>query len=108
MATVRYKVVEKDNTSIVEEIHKVIVHRFRLSDVDDPDIYAAEPIWNWQQSDPGKFVMEHAVDQPEWHRHLDAVTYGYQYIIVAELEKKKLSEFYLRWGNPNGNSTGKR
>jgi len=97
MGNVRFKVIEKDGQQIVQEIHKVVVHRFRLGDVEDPDLYAAQPIHEWETSDSGKFVMEHAVDTPEWHRNLDQVTYGYQYAIVAELEKKKLSEFYLRF-----------
>lgn len=96
--SVRFKVVEKDGHEIVEEIHKVVVHSFNLSDVDDPDIYAAGPIFDWERSEEGQFVMKHAVDQPEWHRRLDQMSMGYRYIIIAELEKKKLSEFYLRWG----------
>ena len=42
--------------------------------------------------------MEHAIDKPEWHRHTDPYQYGYQYVIVAELEKKKLTEYYLKFG----------
>lgn len=98
MGKVRWRVIEADGVQVVEEIHKLVVHQFRMSDVEDPDLYAAQPIHEWEKSDAGKFVMEHAIDTPEWHRHLDPVSYGYQYIIVAELEKKKLSEFYLRWG----------
>lgn len=96
--SVRFKVVEKDGYEIVEEIHKVVVHSFNLSDVDDPDIYAAGPIFDWERSEAGQFVMKHAIDKPEWHRHMDQMFMGYRYIIIAELEKKKLSEFYLRWG----------
>jgi len=98
MGTVRFQVIEKDGQEIVEEIHRVIVHRFSVGDVDDPEIYAAEPIWKWEQSDAGKFVMEHAKETPIFRRNLDYQTYGYSYAITAELEKKKLSEFYLRWG----------
>jgi hypothetical protein len=98
MAAVRFKVTENNGQEIVEEIHKVIVHRFNISDVDDPEIYAAEPIMRWEKSDAGKFVMEHAVEVPMWHQQVDYQTYGYQYVIIAELEAKKLSEFYLRWG----------
>jgi hypothetical protein len=94
MAALRYKV-END---IVKEIHKVVVHQFTMGDVEDPDLYAAEPMWKWQESEQGKFVMENAVDQPEWHRQLDHTSYGYKYAITAELEAKKLSEFYLKWG----------
>jgi hypothetical protein len=97
MDKVRYIEFDKDGYRCVEEIHKVVVHRFRMGDVEDPDLYAAQPIHEWEQSDAGKFVMENAVDTPEWHRQLDPMSYGHQYAIVAELEKKKLSEFYLRF-----------
>ena len=95
MAKVRYAV---DDQQSVREIHKVVVHTFRMGDVEDPDLYAAEPMWTWQESDAGKFVMKHAEDQPEWRRQPDVLTTGYKYAIVAELEKKKLAEFYLRFG----------
>ena len=97
MGRVRYRVVQKDGQEIVEEIHKVVVHRIRMSDVEDPDLMVAEPIWQWQQTDAGKFIMQNAIVQPEWHRQLDHQLYGWQYSIVAELEKKKLSEYYLRF-----------
>ena len=95
---VRFRVVKKNGQEVVEEIHKVVVHRFKLSDVEDPDLYAAEPLHKWETSEQGKFVMEHAIDKPEWHRQADPYTYSHQYAIVAELEMKKLSEFYLKWG----------
>jgi hypothetical protein len=98
--SVRFKVVVKDGKEIVEEIHKIVVHRFKVSDVEDPDIYAAEPIHEWEKSEQGQFIMKHAIDTPEWHRLTDHLLYGCKYTIVAELEAKKLSEFYLRWGHP--------
>jgi hypothetical protein len=97
MATVRYQVIEKNGQKIVEEIYKVVVHRFSVGDAEDPDLYAAEPMLEWERQPAGKFVMENAIKTPEWHRQLDHTTYGYQYIIVAELEKKKLSEYYLKF-----------
>ena len=100
---VRYKIIEKDGFETVQEIHKIVVHTFTVGDVDDPEIYAAEPIWQWQKSDAGKFIMENAIEPPSYHRHMDLSIYGYRYAITAELEKKKLSEFYLRWGK-NGNN----
>ena len=97
MGKVRCVVKTVGNQQIVEEIHEVVVHRFRMGDVEDPDLYAAQPLWEWQESEQGKFVMEHAVETPIWHRQADLQNYGHQYIIVAELEKKKLSEFYLKF-----------
>ncbi len=94
MDNVRY-IVEND---VVKEIHKIVVHKFDISDVDDPEIYAAGPIFDWERSEAGQFVMKYAVDTPEWRKHFDPMFMGYRFIIVAELETKKLSEFYLRWG----------
>ena len=103
MASVRFQVTEKDGQRIVQEIHKVTVHSFSVGDVEDPEIYAAAPIYQWQETDAGKFVMEHAVETPSFHSQLDYNSFGYKYIIVAELEAKKLSEFYLRWGKHGNN-----
>ena len=97
MGSIRFNVVQKNGQQIVEEIHKVVVHKFTMSDVEDPDLYAAQPIWEWQQSEAGQFVMKHAVDKPEWHKHMDPMFMGYRFLIVAEMEKKKLSEYYLRF-----------
>ena len=98
MAAVRFQVRNEGDQQIVDEIHKVVVHKFDLSDVEDPDLYAAEPLWKWEQSEAGQFVMNNAIDQPVWNRHMDPMFMGYRYVVTAELEKKKLAEFYLRWG----------
>ncbi len=84
----------------VYTFHKVVVHTFLLGDVDDPEIYAAEPIWKWQQTDAGKFVMENAAEQPVFHSQLDHLSYGYKFAITAILEEKKLTEYYLKFGKP--------
>lgn len=100
MGSVRCQVTVKDGVDVVEEIHKVVVHRFSIGDVEDPEIYAAQPIWDWQQTDAGKFVMEHAIGDPVWLKDIDNMNWGYRYAIVAELEKKKLAEFYLKFDKP--------
>jgi hypothetical protein len=82
----------------VVETHKIVVHTFQMGDVDDPDLYAAEPLYQWQQSDQGQWVMENSMDTPEWHRHTDYSSFGYKYAITAVFESKKLTEFYLRFG----------
>lgn len=82
----------------IDEIHKIVVHRFLVGDVEDPDLYAAQPLWKWEKSEQGQFVMNNAVEKPEWRRTLDYSSYSYRYAVTARLEKKKLSEFYLRWG----------
>jgi len=82
----------------VHEIHNVVVHKFNMSDVDDPELYAAEPLLAWQNSESGKWVMEHAMETPMWHRHMDYTSYGHVFAITAKLKAKDYSYYLLKWG----------
>jgi hypothetical protein len=75
----------------------IIVHTFRLGDVEDPEIYAAEPIWQWQQTPAGRWVMEHAVNQPWWTKRIDYQSYGYEFNIVARLSEADQIFFRLKY-----------
>jgi hypothetical protein len=83
----------------VHQIHKVIVHRFMMGDVEDPDLYAAEPLLDWQHSEMGKWVMEKSVETPVWHRQHDQFNYGYQFAVEAFLKGADYSFWVLKWGN---------
>ena len=75
---------------------KMLLHTFKLGDVEDPEVYAASPIYEWQQTEAGKWVMEHSID-PTFHIFTDAVTYGYVISITAHITPKRWTEFCLRW-----------
>lgn len=85
------KTILSDGT--VETVHKFVAHNFTVSDVDDPDIYAAEPLYNWEQSECGKWVMKNATEVPQWQRVIDHNTFGYKYAIIATLREKD----YVYW-----------
>lgn len=72
-----------------------IVHRFTMSDVEDVEIYIAQPLYEWQQTDHGKWVMQYAKD-PTYHIHADPITYGYQITVTAHITPKKWTEYILR------------
>ena len=74
-----------------------IVHKFSVSDAEDPDIYAAGPIFDWERSEAGSWVMENAYDKPSWHRHADISTYGYKYQIRADLTDEQITFFELKF-----------
>lgn len=76
----------------------VCVHEIRMGDVEDPDLFVADPIWKWQQTDAGKFVMEHAVDQLYFTRGIDHHSYGHLYRIVARLSEQNETFWRLKWG----------
>ncbi len=83
----------------VHEIHTVVVHRFKMSDSEDPDLYAAVPLMEWQKSEMGKWVMERAVDTPEWHRQADTMQYHLYYAVIAKLKDIDYTFWALKWGN---------
>jgi hypothetical protein len=82
----------------VEECKTVVVHSFTMGDVEDPDLYAAQPMIEWEKSDQGQWVMKNAADTPTWHRMADPITYGYKYQIRAKLMGPALTEWLLRYG----------
>ena len=77
----------------------VVVYHFPMGDVEDPDLYAAQPLYDWQQSEAGTWVMEHAVEPPFWVRQPDVSSYGYRYYIVARLKEQDQTYFKLKWSN---------
>ena len=77
----------------------VCVHEIKMGDVEDPDIYVAAPIWEWQQTDAGMFVMEHAVGKPYWTQHMSVASYSRVYRIMARLSEQNETFWKLKWGN---------
>jgi hypothetical protein len=76
----------------------VTVHKFRMGDVEDPDLYAAEPLWQWQNTEMGAWVMANAVQTPSWHRLIDPSSFGWTYTILAELSPKDYTYWWVKWG----------
>jgi len=77
----------------------VIVHTFTVGDVEDPEIYAASPILDWQNTDKGTWVMEHSIEPPIYMRAIDHNVYGYKYCIRANLKDEDALYYKLRWGS---------
>ena len=81
----------------VVKFSDVKVHEFTMGDVEDPDLYAAQPIMEWQESEAGQWVMENAVEKPFWHRHVDPYQFGYKYYIIARLSEQDQTYWALKW-----------
>ena len=63
----------------------VKVYTFTVCDCEDPDLYAAEPLYQWQESDAGKWIIAHSTEPPVWTRFVDHNNYGYRYAITAKM-----------------------
>ena len=79
------------------EISDVMVHSFSMGDVEDPDLYAAQPLHDWQESEAGKWIMENAIETPFWHRVVDPSGYGHKYYIIARLKEQDQTYWALKW-----------
>jgi 3'-phosphoadenosine 5'-phosphosulfate sulfotransferase (PAPS reductase)/FAD synthetase len=86
-------------SDIGEEVVTIteVVHTIRMGDVEDPDLMIAQPIWEWQQTDAGKWIMENSNPVPSWHHHTDVNTYGHIYQIRAYLTHKQLTYYKLKF-----------
>ena len=83
----------------VEQTKTVVVHSFSMGDVEDPDLYAATPLIEWEKSEQGQWVMANALETPSWHRIVDPSSYAYRYEIRAKLQGPALTEWLLRYGD---------
>lgn len=83
--------------SLPQPSRSIIVHEFAMGDVEDPDLYAAQPLWEFEKSEKGQWVMEHALESPIWQRQIDHMTFGYRYRVAARLTEQDITYFLLRW-----------
>lgn len=68
-----------------------------MGDVEDVDIYVAEPIYRWQQTEQGRWVMEHG-HSLTYHTQIDSMNWGYDVVIRGEInDPKRITEYFLRW-----------
>ena len=92
----KYKIgMDKDGNEVITTSY--LVHTIKMGDVEDPDLFVAEPIWKWQQTEAGKWIMENAIDRPSWYRHVDHTTYGHIYTIKAELTPEQITYYELKF-----------
>jgi len=72
-----------------------VVHKIQMGDVEDPDLFVASPIYDWQQTGAGKYVMENSNPTPMWTRTIR--DYGYTYLITAYFTPQQLTYFKLKY-----------
>jgi hypothetical protein len=78
-------------------VQKITFHTFGMGDVEDPELYAAQPLYEWQQTDQGQWVMKNCSD-PQYIIRPDISTFGHKIIVHGEVEDQLATEYLLRWG----------
>ena len=77
---------------------KIALHTCTMGDVEDPYLYAAFPISEWQKTEKGRWVMEHAIGESTFWCRADPNTYGFRVTIQGELSDVDCTYFELKWG----------
>jgi hypothetical protein len=88
-----YKLIDNQ----VVKFSDVRVHEFNMGDVEDPDLYAAQPLHDWQESESGQWVLAHAVETPFWHRVVNPYSFGWTYYVIARLREQDQTYWALKW-----------
>ena len=74
---------------------KYLLHEFFMGDVEDPEIYCAQPIYEWQQTSAGKFCMEKGEDI-RYDIMQDVQAFGYRIRISGILSDKHATFLALK------------
>jgi hypothetical protein len=69
-----------------------------MSDVEDPELYAAFPLGEFMKTELGKWIETNCED-PRYSVRPDVNTYGYRVIVYGEVDDICATEFYLKFHN---------
>ena len=78
-------------------MQKITFHKFHVGDVEDLEVYAAYPIYEWQKTEKGAWVKERCNDLT-WHSRMNE-RLGYTVSIRGSLTDRDATEYYLKWPN---------
>ena len=80
----------EEKSTLVYEVHK-----FNLGDVEDPDLWAAQSLHEFEKSDKGQWIMSNSAPTASWHRI--PCEYGWQYQIRAYLSPQQITYYKLKY-----------
>lgn len=75
---------------------KTVVHEFFIGDVEDPVVYSAQPMIEWEKTEHGQWVMENSVTPPVWQRTA-SIDGHYRFTITAVFTESSATYYNLRW-----------
>ena len=77
---------------------RVRVHEFNMGDVEDPEIYLAEPAHRFLSgTDAGAWLKAQGL-QCYYNISPDGRNYGYLVTLHADMDDSQRTEWALRWG----------
>lgn len=89
----QYKLVGNE----VVELKRFVAYSFQVYDSDRKNQEAGKHLFEWTQSDRGRWIMENAFETPYYDYYKRSDTWTVEFKVVATLTAKKLTEYYLRF-----------
>lgn len=84
----------------------VLVKELRMGDVEDPYLYAAGPILEWEKTEEAEYVKQHSQDQLVFYCDQSFETMGFIIRIYANLTGEALTYYQLKYsGRSDANIT---
>ena len=83
----------------ISEAKRWIVHSMFIGDSEDPYIAAAAPLYDWERTEQGQYIMEKAIEQPEFRCEIDHARMGYNVVIYAYLKDVDMTYYFLKYPN---------
>jgi hypothetical protein len=74
------------------------VHTVRVNSIDDDsDLLIADPLYKWETSDAGQWIMQNALETPQWVKTTDHRTIQYTYLVRAKLTPEQYTYWKLKY-----------
>lgn len=75
---------------------KINFHSFGIGDPADPEIYAAQFLYEFMKTEKGQWIKSNCTD-PQYVIRPDINMYGQKVIVYGDVEEKLATEYYLKW-----------
>lgn len=77
----------------------MLVKEIRMGDCEDPYLYAAFPIAEWERTEEAEYVKSHSAEQLVFYCDASPEMFGFVIRIYAELEGEALTYYRLKYCN---------
>jgi hypothetical protein len=77
----------------------ILVKEIAMGDCEDPYLYAAFPIAEWERTEESEYVKSHSTQQLVFYCDRCPKTWGFVIRIYAELEGEALTYYRLKYCN---------
>ena len=89
-------------TVTLSEKHKIVLRRFSLGDYEDQEIYAQQVVYEWLQTDTGKWCKENASDIL-LESYVEYDSFYIEYMITGQLTESQYAYFLMKYGKQEKN-----